>query len=74
MFLSISSSGVGRMDSLRISFAPIASFDSCRSFSDCWCNILRLINSSMFGRIASFNDKLSLRAILVVGGCERSLE
>lgn len=67
MFRSISSSGVGRMDNRRISFAPIASFDSCRSFSDCTCNMFLLISSSIFGRSANFSDKLSLRAIFVVG-------
>lgn len=64
MFLSISSSGVGLIDKRRMSRAPIASFDSCRSFSDCICNIFLLINSSTFGRMASFSESDSFRAIL----------
>lgn len=75
MFLSTSSSAVGRMLSRRIKRAPIASFDSDCSFSACSLKMLRLISSAGVGRSASFSDKLSLRAILaarsVPGGSSR---
>lgn len=64
IFLSTNSSAVGRIESLRINRAPIASFVSCWSFSDCNLKIFLLINSCRSGRSASFNDKLSFLAIL----------
>lgn len=73
MFLSTSSSAVGRMLSRRIKRAPIASFVSGASFSAWSLKIFRLISSCRSGRSASFSDKLSLRAILAArsGGSSR---
>lgn len=70
MFRSTSSSAVGRMESLRINRAPIASFVSAWSFSACSLRIFLFISSCRSGRSASFSDKLSFRAIFAArSGC-----
>lgn len=70
MFRSTSSSAVGRIESLRINRAPIASFVSAWSFSACSLRIFLFISSCRSGLNASFNDKLSFRAILAArSGC-----
>lgn len=63
MFRSTSSSAVGRIESLRINRAPIASFVSCWSFSVCSLRMFRFISSCLSGLIASFSDRLSFFAI-----------
>lgn len=63
MFRSTSSSAVGRIDSLRINRAPIASFVSDWSFSVCSLRMFRLMSSCRSGRIASLIDKVSFLAI-----------
>lgn len=45
IFRSMSSSAVGRIDNRRMRRAPIASFDSLISFSDCICKMFRLMRS-----------------------------